>query len=179
MWRNAINALSGEHKLGLGVHEITTMINAIEEEWEKRAIAPIASDDYFKWPTTDAPKSSSRLATFEAQGEGILSYLEYRVGKTNGLPTKVRRAILERVFIGKLPPVFSRAYMEAWGTPKSTRRLQKAAECIAAFARNAKRRDDDRFEQAIQEWESDLEWLYNRYYVDQFQFAWPSLRTTP
>jgi hypothetical protein len=178
MWRNAIRALGGENKTGLSIPEIGLFIDAIEREWNRRGASTLPTQDYFEWPTTDAPVGAKGVAAIEAQDEGMLSYLEYRVGRTYGLPTKVRRAILERVFRGKLPPVFSRQYMDQWGQAGSPRRLQKTAECIAAFARNAKRRDDDRMDQAIREWEADLNWLHEEFYIGHFRFAWPSTRIT-
>ena len=48
------------------------------------------------------------------------------------------------------------------------------AESIAAFARNAKRRRQINLNDAIGEWEADLEFLYEEYYVGHFHFAWPA-----
>lgn len=104
----------------------------------------------------------------------MLSYLEYRVGKTAGLSSRERQVILSRVFEGKLPRVFEPAYMEEWGDPKSARRLKKMAESLAAFARNFKRLDEDKYDEAIRQWEQDLDFLYHAYYLGRFGFGWPT-----
>lgn len=66
--------------------------------------------------------------------------------------------------------------MDQWGQPESADRLRKMAEAIAAFARNLKRREDDRMQQAIDSWEGDLDYLFETYYVGHFRFAWPITR---
>jgi hypothetical protein len=104
----------------------------------------------------------------------MLSYLEYRVGRTHGLSTSVRQELLSRVFSGALPPVFDRAYMDEWGPPSSAQRLRKLAETLAAFCRNAKRRDTDAMRDAIRDWEGDVNFLYEEYYVGYFHFEWPT-----
>jgi hypothetical protein len=106
----------------------------------------------------------------------MLSYLDYRVGR-NGEVGSMRHGILGRVFEGPLPPVFPPDYMSSWGAPKSAARLRKLAESIAAFTRNAKRRRDFKMDDAIADWESDLSFLYEHYYLGRFSFAWPLTRT--
>jgi hypothetical protein len=66
--------------------------------------------------------------------------------------------------------------MDEWGADRSARRLRKMAECIASFTKNAKRREDESYDDAIREWESDLQYLYDRYYIGKFHFdfVWPS-----
>jgi hypothetical protein len=102
--------------------------------------------------------------------------MEYRVGRTNGLEPAVRKLLLAGIFVGPLPPVFPPNYMAQWSVPKSARRLQKMAETLAAFVRNAKRRHDDRLDDAISEWEHDLQFLYERYYLGHFHFSWPTTK---
>lgn len=178
IWRNAVKALGSDRNIGFTRGELCIFVGAIETEWSQRNYTEMPSDGYFEWPSTDAPKSKNSIGPFEAQSEGMLSYLEYHVGRTHELSAKVRRAILDRVFRGKLPPVFPEGYMEEWGEPETAHRLRKTAECIAAFARLFKRRDDDRMDQAIREWEADLDWLYSEYYVGHFGFAWPTTRAS-
>ncbi len=108
--------------------------------------------------------------------DGMLSYLDYRVGRQNGEVASIRQRILSRVFEGRLPPVFPTDYMSSWGAPKSAARLRKIAESIAAFTRNAKRRRDYKMDDAISDWESDLGFLYDRYYIGHFSFGWPITR---
>jgi hypothetical protein len=69
-----------------------------------------------------------------------------------------------------LPP----EHMREWGKPSSATRLKKIAENIASFVRNAKRRNDGRLDDAIKDWESDFNFLYRKYYVGEFHFAYPT-----
>lgn len=176
IWMNALRMKSRTQSNNQP--QIDRLLESIEGEWQRRGAAGgVNDDDYFKWPSTDAPLPKRSIGQLEVPGFGMLSYLEYHVGRTNGQPTKVRQSILDRVFVGKLPPVFDRVYMRQWGDPGTSRRLQKMAETLAALARNFKRRDDDRLEQAIREWEADLTFLYDKYYIGKFNFAWPIVRT--
>lgn len=170
LWRNANRILSddarfAEHRLASDVLE------AVESAWDA---LEIAEDELFAWPSTEIGLRSGASQVSGFRSEGMLSYLEYRVGKEAGLPAVVRQAILSRVFEGKLPRVFEPSYMDEWGVPGSATRLRKMAESLAAFARNFKRQDDDRFDEAIRQWEQDLEFLHDRYYVGKFGFGWPS-----
>lgn len=169
LWRNANRILSdstrfAEHRLASDV------VEAVESAWDA---LDIAEGELFAWPSTEVGFRSGPSQISGFRGEGMLSYLEYRVGKEAGLSATVRQSILARVFEGKLPRVFEPSYMDEWGTPGSARRLRKMAESLAAFARNFKRQDEDRFVEAIRQWEQDLEFLHDRYYVGKFGFGWP------
>ena len=86
-----------------------------------------------------------------------MSALGYRVGH-KGLPAHQRRRILRRVVslpFEELPKVDG---VEEWGEADSFERLGKLANCLASFARTAHRRLSPPKE-AIDDWESDLEWL--------------------
>jgi hypothetical protein len=85
----------------------------------------------------------------------------------------VRRHILEQIFEGALPPVFEPSYLAKWGPPATSLRLQQLAETLAALLRNAKRRRDLRYVAAIRDWERDLRFLYEQYYIGKFAFGWP------
>lgn len=103
---------------------------------------------------------------------GLLGHLGYSVG-ANGVNVLKRRLILQRVFLESVPNVTSMAYMNEWGMPKSSLRLQKLANSLASFARNAQRRPSPPT-QAINDWESDLQWLKNAFYQSRFSFRWPT-----
>tara|TARA_R110002095_G_scaffold127479_1_gene110545 strand:+ start:176 stop:337 length:162 start_codon:yes stop_codon:yes gene_type:complete len=47
------------------------------------------------------------------------------------------------------------------------------ANSIAAFARNADR-EGDRQRLAIEDWQGDLGFLYDKFYVGRFKFDWPT-----
>ena len=150
------------------------VLDAIDQEWVRRAMLPPNPEDFFAWPTTNAPGGDGSLDTRGWLAEGLLRFMEYRVGNTNGVATPVRRALLSEVFSANLPPAFYRDYLDQWGRPSSAARLQKMAESIAAFTRNAKRRKTRELVAAIRDWEDDLRFLYETYYVRHFHFAWPS-----
>ena len=130
-------------------------------------------DDYFPWPSTEAPASQYGFqGDFFFYDKGLLQYVGYSVGH-DGEPLHVRREILDCVFHNKLPNVNSLKYMQEWGHPKTPARLKKMANAIAAFTRLSKNKSND-YGQAIDDWETDLDYLYKAYYVDKFNFAWPT-----
>jgi hypothetical protein len=170
VWNNAIRTLADPSKR-MDNDAALRIVEAVENAWDA---LELANDDYFKWPSTETGNRTSGTAIPEMQKDGMLSYLEYHVGKTADIPAAVRHSILARVFEGKLPRVFPLDYMRQWGEPKTSARLRKMAESIASCTRSAKRRDEDRLDEAIRQWEQDLEFLYQRYYVGRFGFGWPS-----
>ncbi|NKL05608.1 hypothetical protein GFL39_11700 [Rhizobium leguminosarum bv. viciae] len=172
MWKNAIKMLA--NPLSRASHSAAEKtIRDVTLEWERRTVE--MDEGRFPWPSTEAKGGNGLLSLSNAIPEGMLAFLEYRVGRVQGEPEAVRRGILARVFESALPPVFPKSYMADWGAKGSPARLQKMAVSIAAFVRNNKRRRNGDFSDAIREWESDLDWLYRTYYVGRFRFAsgWP------
>ena len=104
----------------------------------------------------------------------MLRYLGYHVGETNPTPNDERRLILEYIFEKDLPPLENPQYHSAWGQPWTPPRLEKIGNTIAALTRNAKRRDRTALARAIRDWENDLEFLRRKYYVNFFNFEWPT-----
>jgi hypothetical protein len=173
LWRNAVDIASdpmkkAQHRLAADV------ILAVRAEWERRGRLPIGDEDMFAWPSTAADGGDGSLSTEDWTREGVLKSMGYKVGQVDGRPTNARERILGEIFDGPLPPVFVAGYLAEWGRPRTTRRLRKMAETIAALTRNAKRRKDARMRSAIRDWEHDLGFLYDEYYVGQFHFAWPT-----
>ena len=131
------------------------------------------------WPSVRVvPNNSSKDSNsldLDVPRKGLLHFMGYRVGKTSTLTTVERRAILDNVFkneirIGGLSP----HYIAEWGQPRSRQRLEKIANSIAAFSRNAQKRRNPSMSQAVADWEDDLQYLWQRYYVPLgFQFQWP------
>ncbi|WP_312814872.1 hypothetical protein [Brevundimonas sp.] len=173
VWHNAIQILGSKQKKAFWP-AAQQVLDGVENEWLRRRLNPASQDDFFKWPSTDAPGGNGSISSDGWVAEGVLGFLEYRVGKTADLSTPLRQSILAKVFEGVIPPAFPPAYLDQWGEPGSAIRLRKIAESIAAFARNAKRRSDSRLDQAIEDWESDLRYLYLGFYVGRFGFGWPS-----
>ncbi|WP_085044187.1 hypothetical protein [Ensifer aridi] len=170
-WKNAIRIL-GDKTRSHQHPPAQAMADAISKEWDRRAKS-LADDAYFRWPTTDAPGGRRKEHYRGLREEGMLKYLEYRVGK-EGEHSSYRHALLSRIFENALPPVFDRLYMAEWGPNASSIRLHKMAHCLASFAKNFKYQGDDKYDEAIRHWEQDLEYLHDRYYVRKFGFGWPS-----
>ena len=105
----------------------------------------------------------------------MLSLLGYHVGEIQPTPRDIRLRILEYAFECYLPPFGDVAYYSEWGKPSTPQRLRKLANTLAALIRNAKRRDQMSWAAAINDWEHDLWFLYQNYYVDLFHFGWPSI----
>lgn len=174
LWQNAVK-YEAEGKGSKLYGRAKETIAAIRIEWAKRGTRPPDPKDYFDWPSTDAPGGDGRLCGKDWESEGVLKYMGYSVGTTAGLNAQIRRRVLTHVFEGPLPPVFRPGYLNEWSHPSSKLRLQKLAETIAAFTRNAKRRRGDaRLNAAIRDWETDLRFLFDEFYVDRFNFEWPS-----
>jgi hypothetical protein len=173
VWKNCLVKLADKNQSNW--HQAASeILTAIELEWQRRS-RMVHPEDWFKWPSTDASGGDGKLVLKPSVSDGMLSYLDYRVGG-NGEVNSIRHGILSRVFEGSLPPVFPPDYMSSWGAAKSASRLRKLAESLAAFARNAKRRRDITLNDAISDWEADLRFLFEHYYLDRFSFAWPLTR---
>jgi hypothetical protein len=143
------------------------------EEIDQRIVELEQEDEGFAWPTTDASGGDGGLiGDVFRHSSGLLRYMDYKVGAT-GYNEGDRRDVLKVVYEERLPNVNSREYMAEWGRPKSSQRLQKMAESIASFTRNAKRQSFNDMSMAIDEWEADLVWLKRRYYDGKYDFVWP------
>lgn len=99
-----------------------------------------------------------------------LRAMGYHVGKS-GEEADVRHSILTLAFQGQLPIVSNHAYMQQWGNPGTPQRLRKIATHIAHSCSDARNRSG--WEVAVEDWESDLEWLKESYYRGHMQFHWP------
>ena len=101
-----------------------------------------------------------------------LNMMNYRVGRTNGLYPNQRRNILRAAFeTDNLPHVSTDAYMEEWGPARSRKRLWRIAHHLAWLARF--QQSNPNMEYAINDWISDLEWLWLTYYRRSMSFRWP------
>lgn len=129
--------------------------------------------EWFKWPTTDAPIGDGSLDASGWNKDGLFSHVGYHVGN-DGEHVDVRHYILDCVFHNELQhdnsDEYMREYMREFAAPQSPQRLRKMADFLASMARNCKRKEHADYSQAIADYESDLEYLYNKYYVGAFQF---------
>lgn len=129
----------------------------------------------FDWPTTDvAPNSlQGEGVPFAWQKTSLLGAWGYKVG-VSGLSPVRRRKILINAFeqsvpARKLPP----SYLVECGRNESSKRLKKMADIIASLCRINKKKSGN-YENAIKDYESDLEWLKREVYLPRgFNFSWP------
>jgi hypothetical protein len=176
IWRNAVRITTDETRVKH--HEqAEVIIRMIDEEWQKR-VARADLADSFRWP--DATARHGSMPEREGKGgwtsdvmvgDGMLKEMGYRVGR-NGLSAPVRQKMLSEIFTRTLPPVFPKPYMDQWGANESARRLHKIADCLAAFARNAARLPGN-YDEAISDWQEDLEFLHDTHFAGRFGFGWP------
>jgi hypothetical protein len=175
-WRNALLVLADQARRADHA-SAQAMVEAVEREWTRRRKEPPSAGDRFAWPSTEARPGSSGLDSEAWLKHGLLQFIGYKVGATQGEPRDMRVRMLNQIFVGHLPPAFPADYLAEWGRPKSADRLRKLANTIAALTRNAKRRGSDRMGAAIADWEHDLRFLHARYYVGHFHFDWPATDT--
>ena len=90
-----------------------SVIELVEDEWQRR-IDKLSIDEAFKWPDTDIGNGKGG-GDFERLYESFLKLMGYTVGKQNGLPASTRQIILDRCFMGKLPPLVSPSLVQSWG----------------------------------------------------------------
>ncbi|MGO6895429.1 hypothetical protein ACCT15_16270 [Rhizobium ruizarguesonis] len=172
IYQNAVRIL-GESTRSVEHPKAKKIIDALQIEFEKRG-KNVSDSGRFRWPTTEARSGDGSFQFPKSQTEGMLAYLDYRVGRTHGAHSTIRQRVLSRIFENSLSPSFEKSYMDEWGSNGSAARLRKIAESIASFARNAKRRNEESLAEAIMHWEQDLKFLHDRYYVGKFNFGWPS-----
>ena len=141
--------------------------------------------NYFIWPHTGFYPSWELLNPEVFRQElGVLGAMGYSVGEDKALSADTRHNILSRAYEKNIPivPGQSPGYMLEWGRPGTAQRLEKIANCLAAFARNAKHRtDSDKLIYCIEKWESDLQYLKQKYYIGnddriihgEDHFKWP------
>lgn len=158
------------------LHDLTTWSDEEIAEMQRDIINQVTQqlETSFPWPETDAPTGDGSVDPDEWPDIGLLGKLGYKVGK-GGKSKYRRRAILRKAFqtdASEWLPVQEQA--EQWGEPKSPDRLQKIANSLAAFARNARKRDDPSLETAISHWEADLAHLKEQFYDEQYSFEWPN-----
>jgi hypothetical protein len=156
---------------------LNEMMTAIDEEWRRRKQSTIGLKRD-EWPSTEVGLTTTSSLSVNWPEKGILSFVGYRVGKTNPTrPETLRKLILEAVFLREIPPILPRFMMAEWGDPGTKVRLLKIANVLAAFARNAKNKRKLVMSLSIKSWEEDLEHLRQKFWLPHFCYAtemWPS-----
>jgi hypothetical protein len=135
----------------------------------------------FPWPEFQVSDDAPSTALEQQVKASPLVRLEYRVGTTNGQPTKERRRILSEAFsTDDLPkadfrdgvrPAMQREYMQSWGSSSSRKRLRRIAWHLAMLISMHSRQQN--LETAVEEWQADLAWLRKSYYSSAMRFRWP------
>ena len=135
-----------------------------------------SSEGYFKWPSTYTYPGKG-IFDPDLKEIGVLALMGYHVGR-EGVEQSRRRAILRDAYLGPVPYDPFSEDMDEWSAPGTSGRLKKIANCIAAFARNFKRRSNAYvYRKSIDDWESDLKWLKEEFYIGVYdrplKFDWP------
>jgi hypothetical protein len=156
--------------LKCGYTRILQAIRRIAISAGPATVAAIGHDLYFKWPSTVYHGLGTALSV-DWTKDGPLKFFGYCVGVSSPLSSNQRRAILAQVFAAQFPTLVPQHIRESWGPPRSPQRLSKMAHAIAYQARNAKGRTNADLEEAIDAWESDLEFLRRKYYAGTFGFG--------
>lgn len=133
----------------------------------------------FEFPSTDVSETRRshvrELGRVDWRETGLLRLSGYRVGETHGVAEPERRRLLNYILLrDDLNDVEDRAYAREWGAPRTPKRLQKLANTIAALVRNAKR-NPAFMRRAIEDWESDLEYLKETFFERWGEFPWPGV----
>lgn len=161
------------------LHAMLPLISVVRAP-EKPASTPAATKHVLppgcpEWPA-EAEQGALQALNSESffHATGMLKFMGYGVGSKAALSADRRRAILNYVFMGRLPPVNDSHYTQEWGRPRSNRRLRKIANSLAAFARNARRKKSSSWNHAIANWEADLAYLKKRFYDRRIRdWKWP------
>jgi len=95
---------------------------------------------------------------------GVFAALGYHVGHTQGCKQKLRRKILDRIFVIELPLVHSVHYMSEWGCPGSMTRYHKIFQTLSGLIKNSSDQIGKR--RAVREWAEDLEYVRENF-LDQ------------
>ena len=91
---------------------------------------------------------------------GMMAWLGYHVGATNGLTPVARRNIIDFVMTERLPFYYAPWYVKSWGEPNTKERYSKLEDFFWGMLRGPRGGDLD---QAKDEWWKDLEYLKERY----------------
>ena len=122
------------------------------------------------WPITEPPKSSGGDFTGEFRDFSLLKYCGYTVGKIKGMSEEERIKFLDYFFTHELPGPHELTV--DYGEPGSEVRLKKMANVMSSNCRNFKANDKLKYAYAINDYETDLKYLKNKYFI-RGSFPWP------
>lgn len=104
-------------------------------------------------------------------GESALYRAGYRTGASSRLTKSHRRKLLTSFYENFATSDIEKEYKGQIGLPRTSQRLFYMASVIAYNVRMRKANDPEKYEKAIADWESDLEFLKNNFYESG---NWPS-----
>jgi hypothetical protein len=107
---------------------------------------------------TDIDHDMARARSGDFGGEELspLTYLGYRVGKTNGLRPNSRQNRLRVCFTIEMPGALPAKYRR-WGRPATYQRYVSIFNHLVMLANQ--RRGRSNYEFAVSDWESDAKWM--------------------
>ena len=142
---------------------------------------PAPARPKWTWPVVEVPPASGGGSFDAAFREfSALKMFGYTVGVTDGWPQARREGFLHDFMTMDLPAEVARHFGDEYGAPMTSTRLRKVANVIASNARNVLRRSNaSQYRVAIEQWESDLQYLKDTFYVGAgLRFdPWPSPRS--
>ena len=171
------NLFKNLESLGLDTNQISEVLlsvaNVVMENGEKEA--------EWDWPIINqSPVTSddSSLNSSEFRDRSALRVFGYSVAKTSDWSTETRHRFLSDFMRMELPKVIEEEFGTEYGSPLTTTRLRKVANLLANQCSLRIRRDPDMFSVAIENWETDLEFLKTTFYEGEgLKFTpWPDPR---
>ena len=135
----------------------------------------------WEWPTIEVPESIEVTLSpyFEIPMYSVsaLKIFGYTVGKTKGWSKFKREKFLTDFMELNLPKAVTRIYGEHYGKPNSPIRLRAIANLLAHNIVSRKRNDPSKYDKAISDWTSDLEFLHVNFYTEKKlrQIDWPDV----
>ena len=110
---------------------------------------------------------------FKPPKQGVLKKFGYQVG-ARGPVQPERENIIRRVFAYAGPLEIEGVDWAEWGAGESPERLQKMSSTLYALKVSLeKKKDRDKNQAAITDYDRDLKFLKFTYYDGRFNFAWP------
>jgi len=131
---------------------------------------------YFNSSSFESDLSNINNPTMNIPKIGFLRHLGYKVGN-NGLGATERRWKLRQAYEISVPTIFSTDYINEWGDPKSSKRLEKIAKSLWGFHNKASISNKIiNMETSLADWKSDHNWLKNELYIrNNYRFPWPEI----
>ncbi|MDP6473438.1 MAG: hypothetical protein QF449_00145 [Alphaproteobacteria bacterium] len=110
---------------------------------------------------------------FKSPKQGVLKRFGYQVG-ARGPMRREREKILHRVFAYGGPLEIEGVDWAEWGAGESPERLHKMSNTLYALKTNLeKKKERGKNQEAITDYDRDLEFLKTTYYDGRFEFHWP------